>query len=185
MERNNRSNFKSNFGHFTTSVYVVFVAGDCRHGKSLVVWAIVEQILETTMINKFVIKEDHLITTFEDTLDDKNKRPMFTFKHNWPRGRFVESHNPKKNGNNIPNRPFTYLVIEVVKGIKVRMLFFKCLTLIFNNSNKEGLLEASTTYSKAFVMEKWSIRYILVPLDVHPLHLYPIFFLCIVVTALL
>jgi len=30
----------------------------------------------------------------------------------------VESHNPRKNGNNMQNMPLTCLLIEVVKGIK-------------------------------------------------------------------
>lgn len=55
------------------------------------------------------------------------------------------------------NKPLTCLVIEAVKGIKGRVLCVECLTLLFFNTNKEGLSEASTTWSKAFVMEKGSI----------------------------
>lgn len=42
LERDNRSNFKAEYGHFATSVDGVFAAGDCRRGQSLVVWAISE-----------------------------------------------------------------------------------------------------------------------------------------------
>jgi len=42
MERDNRSNFKANFGDFVTSGDGDFVVGDCRRGYSLVVWAIAE-----------------------------------------------------------------------------------------------------------------------------------------------
>ncbi|GAY45503.1 hypothetical protein CUMW_089950 [Citrus unshiu] len=42
LERDNRSNFKAEYGRFATSVDGVFAAGDCRRGQSLVVWAISE-----------------------------------------------------------------------------------------------------------------------------------------------
>jgi glutamate synthase (NADPH/NADH) len=37
-----RSNFKADWGEFSTSLPGVFAAGDCRRGQSLVVWAIRE-----------------------------------------------------------------------------------------------------------------------------------------------
>lgn len=37
-----RSNYKAEYGRYTTSVEGVFAAGDCRRGQSLVVWAINE-----------------------------------------------------------------------------------------------------------------------------------------------
>lgn len=80
MERDNRSNFKANFGDFETSVKGVFAAGDCRRGQSLVVWAIAEGRQAAAQIDKFVMEEDQLITTCEDRVEDKGKRPMFTFK---------------------------------------------------------------------------------------------------------
>jgi len=80
MERDNRSNFKANFGDFRTNVERVFAAGDCRRGQSLVVWAIAEGRQAAAQIDKFVMKEDQLITTCEDRVEDKGKRPMFTFK---------------------------------------------------------------------------------------------------------
>jgi len=42
MDRDERSNFKAEYGKFGTSVPGVFAAGDCRRGQSLVVWAINE-----------------------------------------------------------------------------------------------------------------------------------------------
>ncbi|GAB4826242.1 glutamate synthase [NADH] [Ancistrocladus abbreviatus] len=42
VERDNRSNFKADYGRFSTNIKGVFVAGDCRRGQSLVVWAISE-----------------------------------------------------------------------------------------------------------------------------------------------
>jgi len=80
MERDNRSNFKANFGDFRTNVERVFAAGDCRRGQSLVVWAIAEGRQAAAQIDKFVMEEDQLITTCEDRVEDKGKRPMFTFK---------------------------------------------------------------------------------------------------------
>ena len=42
LEIDQRSNFKAEFGQYATSVDRLFVAGDCRRGQSLVVWAIRE-----------------------------------------------------------------------------------------------------------------------------------------------
>ena len=42
LETDSRSNFKAEYGIFSTSVPGVFAAGDCRRGQSLVVWAIAE-----------------------------------------------------------------------------------------------------------------------------------------------
>ena len=42
VERDERSNFKAEYGKFATSLPGVFAAGDCRRGQSLVVWAINE-----------------------------------------------------------------------------------------------------------------------------------------------
>ena len=39
VEHDSRSNVRSEFGKFTTSIPGVFAAGDCRRGQSLVVWA--------------------------------------------------------------------------------------------------------------------------------------------------
>eukprot|EP00898_Chlorokybus_atmophyticus_P003594 jgi/Chlat1/4235/Chrsp27S04246 len=42
LDTDQRSNFKADFGKFSTSIPGVFAAGDCRRGQSLVVWAIAE-----------------------------------------------------------------------------------------------------------------------------------------------
>jgi glutamate synthase (NADPH/NADH) small chain len=42
VERDDRSNAKAEYGHYTTNVPGVFAAGDMRRGQSLVVWAIHE-----------------------------------------------------------------------------------------------------------------------------------------------
>jgi glutamate synthase (NADPH/NADH) small chain len=42
VEQDPRSNFKADYGRFSTNVPGVFAAGDCRRGQSLVVWAINE-----------------------------------------------------------------------------------------------------------------------------------------------
>ena len=42
IETDERSNFKAEYGQYTTNVKAVFACGDCRRGQSLVVWAINE-----------------------------------------------------------------------------------------------------------------------------------------------
>jgi glutamate synthase (NADPH/NADH) small chain len=42
VERDERSNAKAAYGHYTTNLPGVFAAGDMRRGQSLVVWAINE-----------------------------------------------------------------------------------------------------------------------------------------------
>ncbi len=42
LETDNRSNYKAEYGKYTTRIPGVFSAGDCRRGQSLVVWAINE-----------------------------------------------------------------------------------------------------------------------------------------------
>jgi len=42
LVRDNRSNFKAEYGKYATSLAGVFAAGDCRRGQSLIVWAINE-----------------------------------------------------------------------------------------------------------------------------------------------
>ncbi|MBD1822018.1 glutamate synthase small subunit [Cyanobacteria bacterium FACHB-DQ100] len=39
LDRDSRSNIKSEYGKYTTTIPGVFAAGDCRRGQSLVVWA--------------------------------------------------------------------------------------------------------------------------------------------------
>jgi glutamate synthase (NADPH/NADH) small chain len=42
VDRDERTNFKAEYGRFATNIPGVFAAGDCRRGQSLVVWAINE-----------------------------------------------------------------------------------------------------------------------------------------------
>ncbi|XP_059428505.1 glutamate synthase [NADH], amyloplastic isoform X1 [Corylus avellana] len=58
VERDNRSNFKAEYGRFSTSVDGVFAAGDCRRGQSLVVWAISEGRQAAAQVDKYLIREE-------------------------------------------------------------------------------------------------------------------------------
>lgn len=58
MEKDNRSNFKAQFGDFATSVDGVFAAGDCRRGQSLVVWAITEGRQAAAAVDKYLSRYD-------------------------------------------------------------------------------------------------------------------------------
>lgn len=58
MERDNRSNFKADYGRFSTNVNGVFAAGDCRRGQSLVVWAISEGRQAAAQVDSYLTKED-------------------------------------------------------------------------------------------------------------------------------
>ena len=50
-----RSNYQANYGCFQSSEGGVFVAGDCRRGQSLVVWAINEGRGAADAINAYLI----------------------------------------------------------------------------------------------------------------------------------
>jgi glutamate synthase (NADPH/NADH) len=58
LEKDNRSNFKAQFGDFATSVDGVFAAGDCRRGQSLVVWAITEGRQAAAAVDKYLTAND-------------------------------------------------------------------------------------------------------------------------------
>lgn len=58
IEKDNRSNFKAEYGRFSTSVDGVFAAGDCRRGQSLVVWAISEGRQAAAQVDKYLAKEE-------------------------------------------------------------------------------------------------------------------------------
>jgi glutamate synthase (NADPH/NADH) len=58
VDRDNRSNFKAEYGRFSTSVDGVFAAGDCRRGQSLVVWAIAEGRQAAAQVDKYLISEE-------------------------------------------------------------------------------------------------------------------------------
>ena len=62
MEKDNRSNFKAQFGNFATSVDGVFAAGDCRRGQSLVVWAITEGRQAAAAVDKYLSRDDQNAT---------------------------------------------------------------------------------------------------------------------------
>ncbi|XP_029149773.1 glutamate synthase [NADH], amyloplastic isoform X3 [Arachis hypogaea] len=87
MERDNRSNFKADYGRFSTSVKGVFAAGDCRRGQSLVVWAISEGRQAAAQVDKYLIKEEkeHKVVGSKDELvkrqRDLNKKHQDSSKH--------------------------------------------------------------------------------------------------------
>ncbi|CAK9318191.1 unnamed protein product [Citrullus colocynthis] len=58
VEKDDRSNFKAEYGRFSTSVDGIFAAGDCRRGQSLVVWAISEGRQAAAQVDKYLSKED-------------------------------------------------------------------------------------------------------------------------------
>ncbi|KAJ0971718.1 hypothetical protein J5N97_019677 [Dioscorea zingiberensis] len=57
LERDQRSNFKAEYGRFSTNVEGVFAAGDCRRGQSLVVWAINEGRQAASQVDNYLMKE--------------------------------------------------------------------------------------------------------------------------------
>ncbi|KAL5719198.1 alanine dehydrogenase [Ranunculus cassubicifolius] len=57
LERDNRSNYKAEYGLFSTSVEGVFAAGDCRRGQSLVVWAISEGRQAAEQVDTYLMKD--------------------------------------------------------------------------------------------------------------------------------
>ncbi|GAB4858435.1 glutamate synthase [NADH] [Ancistrocladus abbreviatus] len=58
LEQDSRSNFKADYGRFSTNIEGVFAAGDCRRGQSLVVWAISEGRQAAAQVDKYLMKED-------------------------------------------------------------------------------------------------------------------------------
>ncbi|XP_024024174.1 glutamate synthase [NADH], amyloplastic isoform X2 [Morus notabilis] len=89
LERDNRSNFKADYGRFSTSVDGVFAAGDCRRGQSLVVWAISEGRQAAAQVDKYLMREDKndviSSTNHDDHLlkrhQDFSKRQQDSGKH--------------------------------------------------------------------------------------------------------
>ncbi|XP_074281679.1 glutamate synthase 1 [NADH], chloroplastic-like [Silene latifolia] len=59
LECDNRSNFKADYGRFSTNVEGVFAAGDCRRGQSLVVWAIAEGRQAATQVDKYLMGDEY------------------------------------------------------------------------------------------------------------------------------
>lgn len=65
VEKDNRSNFKADYGRFSTNVDGIFAAGDCRRGQSLVVWAINEGRQAAAQVDKYLLKEEKSILVGE------------------------------------------------------------------------------------------------------------------------
>lgn len=83
LERDNRSNFKAEYGRFSTNVDGVFAAGDCRRGQSLVVWAISEGRQAASEVDKYLLKEENNVDSDQqgDTTNrqqDSNKQTVMT-----------------------------------------------------------------------------------------------------------
>lgn len=74
MERDTRSNFKADYGRFSTSVEGVFAAGDCRRGQSLVVWAIAEGRQAALQVDKYLMKDGKDLTVSSDSEEDIIRR---------------------------------------------------------------------------------------------------------------
>ncbi len=54
IELDESSNYKAEYGQYTTSQVGIFTAGDCRRGQSLVVWAIHEGREAATQVNAYL-----------------------------------------------------------------------------------------------------------------------------------
>lgn len=59
VDKDNRSNFKADYGRFSTNVEGVFAAGDCRHGQSLVVWAISEGRQAAARVDQYLLGDEN------------------------------------------------------------------------------------------------------------------------------
>ncbi|KAJ6672830.1 GLUTAMATE SYNTHASE 1 [NADH] CHLOROPLASTIC [Salix viminalis] len=88
LEQDNRSNFKAEYGRFSTNVEGIFAAGDCRRGQSLVVWAIAEGRQAASQVDKYLMKEEDVTSSTDNTSDellkrhqDLTKRHQDTTKH--------------------------------------------------------------------------------------------------------
>ncbi|KAL8095758.1 glutamate synthase 1 [NADH], chloroplastic isoform X1 [Apium graveolens] len=82
LERDNRSNFKAEYGRFSTSVDGVFAAGDCRRGQSLVVWAISEGRQAASEVDKYLLREENNVDSElqgnTNRQQDSNKQTVMT-----------------------------------------------------------------------------------------------------------
>ncbi|KAK3006683.1 hypothetical protein RJ639_016951, partial [Escallonia herrerae] len=74
LERDNRSNFKAEYGRFATTVEGVFAAGDCRRGQSLVVWAISEGRQAASQVDTYLTREEEDLIVNTGRQDDTIKR---------------------------------------------------------------------------------------------------------------
>ena len=53
VENDERSNYKAEYGQYSTNIKGVYAAGDCRRGQSLVVWGINEGRQAAEQIDQF------------------------------------------------------------------------------------------------------------------------------------
>ena len=60
VERDARSNYKADYGKFTTNQEGVFAAGDCRRGQSLIVWGIAEGRGVARSVDEYLMGESML-----------------------------------------------------------------------------------------------------------------------------
>ncbi|XP_057950397.1 glutamate synthase [NADH], amyloplastic isoform X2 [Malania oleifera] len=74
LERDNRSNFKAEYGRFSTSIEGIFAAGDCRRGQSLVVWAISEGRQAASQVDRYLLREKEDLTISPGSQEDLIKR---------------------------------------------------------------------------------------------------------------
>ncbi|KAI5572183.1 hypothetical protein BDE02_11G145400 [Populus trichocarpa] len=74
LEQDNRSNFKAEYGRFSTNVEGIFAAGDCRRGQSLVVWAISEGRQAASQVDKYLMKEEDVTISTDNTQDELVKK---------------------------------------------------------------------------------------------------------------
>ncbi|KAG7013302.1 hypothetical protein SDJN02_26061 [Cucurbita argyrosperma subsp. argyrosperma] len=81
VEKDTRSNFKAEYGRFSTSVDGVFAAGDCRRGQSLVVWAISEGRQAAAQVDKYLSKEEKNVVVGEGGYEGVGRRSQ-DYKNN-------------------------------------------------------------------------------------------------------
>ncbi|KAK9094113.1 hypothetical protein Scep_025582 [Stephania cephalantha] len=74
VERDNRSNFKAEYGRFSTNLEGVFAAGDCRRGQSLVVWAISEGRQAAAQVDNFLTSNDKEVDSTSTFTQDESRR---------------------------------------------------------------------------------------------------------------
>ncbi|TQD94589.1 hypothetical protein C1H46_019834 [Malus baccata] len=82
LERDQRSNYKADYGRFSTNVDGVFAAGDCRRGQSLVVWAISEGRQAAAQVDKYLSNEEEDRTISNGSHPDLSKRHQDLSKRN-------------------------------------------------------------------------------------------------------
>lgn len=74
VEKDNRSNFKADYGRFSTNVEGVFAAGDCRRGQSLVVWAISEGRQAAAHVDRYLMKEEEIdVNSLQEVVDSRQQ----------------------------------------------------------------------------------------------------------------